>query len=221
MLMDLNSKGLAIDNPPARGKELDEFTRKYNILSPDELKTSLEVKSADLIPIISQTVQCVGCRRSVERLFYQLMLSGHHTLDPLVIKTNGILTIAEDKMKVPRFVCTLLRRHNSTLSALLDNQTKNKKNSRCTLHSLDSFRSRPFSETWREIWGSMKQRCREELSVIETKELLEILENYLRKHKFCQDCRTKVSAFCLVPIWWWNSLRVAFSSFRGTRCYPG
>lgn len=192
MLMDLNSKGLVIDYPLVRGRELDEFTRKYRILTFDELKASLEVNSADLIPILSQTVQCVGCRRSVERLLYQLMLSGHRTLDPIVIKNNGVISISEEKMKSPQFVCTLLHKHNTTLSNLLENQVKNKKSTRCTLHSLDSFRSKPFSETWREVWSSMKQKCREELAVIEAKELQEILENYLRKHKFCQDCRTKV-----------------------------
>lgn len=197
MLMDLNSKGLVFDHPSVKGKALDEFTRKYNLLSEDELKKSLEVSSTEFTSVLSQSVPCVGCRRSVERLFYQLMLSGHPTLDPVVITKKGVLTVNEDRMKNAQAVCTLLHKHNILLNSLLENQSRNKKSSRCNLHSLDSFRSRPFSEVWRDVWNSMKQQCKDEIAVVEAQELHTTLDSYLKKHKFCQDCRTKVSFFLL------------------------
>lgn len=190
MLMDLNSKGLAIDSSHIKGKELEEFTRKFNLLTADELRESLEIDSTTFLSVLNQCVQCVGCRRSVERLFYQLTLSGHPTLDPIVLKSSVILSIAEDKMKTPQSLGTLLYRHHEVLNNLVESKLRNK--TRCVLHSLDAFRSKPFSETWREVWSSMKQRCREELSVIKDTELHEVLENYLKKHKFCQGCRAKI-----------------------------
>ncbi|XP_075148369.1 gametogenetin-binding protein 2-like [Haematobia irritans] len=190
MLMDLNSKGLCIDSPHIRGKELEEFTRKFNLLTADELQTSLEISSKTFVSVLNQCVQCVGCRRRVERLFYQLTLSGHPTLDPLVLKNSCVLSIAEEKMKTPQALGTLLYRHHEILNNLLESKLRNK--TRCVLHSLDAFRSKPFSETWREVWSSMKHNCRDELAVIETKELHEVLENYLKKHKFCNGCRTKI-----------------------------
>ncbi|XP_062552982.1 gametogenetin-binding protein 2-like [Armigeres subalbatus] len=192
MLMDLNSKGLVFDQPLVRGQELDEFTRKYRVLTPAELRLSLNVPTIEFTSVLSQNVPCVGCRRSVERLFYQLMLSGHPTLDPIVITGKGVLTISEEKMKSPQAVCTLLHKHKLVLDELLDNQFRNRKSSRCNLHSLDSFRSRPFSETWRDVWNCMKQQCKDELAVIESSELHATLDAYLKKHKFCQECRTKV-----------------------------
>ncbi|XP_061401405.1 gametogenetin-binding protein 2-like [Musca vetustissima] len=190
MLMDLNSKGLCIDSPHIRGKELEEFTRKFNLLTTDELHTSLEISSKTFVSVLNQCVQCVGCRRLVERLFYQLSMSGHPTLDPLVLKNSCVLSIAEEKMKTPQALGTLLYRHHEILNNLLESKLRNK--TRCVLHSLDAFRSKPFSETWREVWSSMKHNCRDELAVIETKELHEVLENYLKKHKFCNGCRTKI-----------------------------
>ncbi|XP_058983996.1 gametogenetin-binding protein 2-like isoform X2 [Musca domestica] len=190
MLMDLNSKGLCIDSPHIRGKELEEFTRKFNLLTTDELHTSLEISSKTFVSVLNQCVQCVGCRRLVERLFYQLSMSGHPTLDPLVLKNSCVLSIAEEKMKTPQALGTLLYRHHEILNNLLESKLRNK--TRCVLHSLDAFRSKPFSETWREVWSSMKHNCREELAVVETKELREVLENYLKKHKFCNGCRTKI-----------------------------
>jgi len=192
MLMDLNSKGLVFDHPLVKGKELEEFTRKYSILSADELKQSLEVDRTDFMSVLSQSVPCVGCRRSVERLYYQLMLSGHPTLDPIVITEVGILTVLDDKIASPQAICTLLHKHNVLLNSLLENQHRNKKSSRCALHSRDSFRSRPFSDVWRDVWNCMKQKCRDEISHINADELHVTLEGYLKKHKFCQECRTKV-----------------------------
>lgn len=48
---------------------------------------------------------------SVERLFYDLMKSGHPALDPLVITPNGMLSIKDDVLKSPQQLCTLLHGH--------------------------------------------------------------------------------------------------------------
>ncbi|XP_055381138.1 gametogenetin-binding protein 2-like [Condylostylus longicornis] len=191
MLMDLNSKGLVIDCPMIKGKELDEFMRKYNILSYPELKNSLQVREKDILFVLRQNVQCVGCRRSVENLFLQLSESKYPTLDPLVI-SDGVLTLIEDKTKTPQLLGTVLYKHKEILDNVMENKIKNRNTTRCILHSRDALRSKLFSESWREIWTAMKQRCREELTVIETQELYDVLDEYLKKHKFCQECKTKV-----------------------------
>lgn len=78
--MDLSTKGLVFDHPVVQGRDLDEFVKKYRSLTADELKISLKVTINEFTSVLSQSVPCVGCRRSVERLFFQLMLSGHPTL---------------------------------------------------------------------------------------------------------------------------------------------
>ncbi|KAH8359698.1 hypothetical protein KR093_008396 [Drosophila rubida] len=190
MLMDLNSKGLVIDSPQIRGRELEEFSRKFNLLTETERKQSLEIDSSSFISVLNQCVQCVGCRRRVERLFYQLTESGHRTLDPLELRSSCTLGITEEKLKSPQALGTLLYRHHEVLNNLLDNKLRNK--TRCVLHSLDTFRAKPFSETWREVWSAMSRNCRTEVTIIETKELHEVLDKYLKKHKFCAGCRTKI-----------------------------
>ncbi|XP_034112787.2 gametogenetin-binding protein 2-like [Drosophila albomicans] len=190
MLMDLNSKGLVIDSPQIRGRELEEFSRKFNLLTETERKQSLEIDSSSFISVLNQCVQCVGCRRRVERLFYQLTESGHRTLDPLELRSSCTLGITEEKLKTPQALGTLLYRHHEVLNNLLDNKLRNK--TRCVLHSLDTFRAKPFSETWREVWSAMSRNCRTEVTIIETKELHEVLDKYLKKHKFCAGCRTKI-----------------------------
>uniref|UniRef100_A0A1B6EK34 Gametogenetin-binding protein 2 n=1 Tax=Cuerna arida TaxID=1464854 RepID=A0A1B6EK34_9HEMI len=192
MVMDLNSMGFLNDNPIVKGKELDEFTTKYKVLSPEEVKFAFQVNRKDLLSILSQTIPCVGCRRSVERLFYQLMKSGHPALDPLVILKEGYLTLQDDHLGWPHLLCTLLHGHSARLNDLVDSQLRSKKSRRCVLHSLDSQRTRVLSTAWRDVWSVMRPQCRDEVVLIDASALMATLENYLRKHRFCGECRTKV-----------------------------
>lgn len=69
---------------------------------------------------------------------------------------------------------------------------KSKKNKRCQLHSLDTHKPKPLGGNWIDIWEVMSQECRDEVVLIDSNYLLETLENYLRKHRFCTDCKNKV-----------------------------
>lgn len=193
MIMDLSSKGLVFDHPLITDeRELEDFgQKKFKLLSPNEIKSSLSVTTTEFQNVLSQVVPCVGCRRSVERLYSDIMNNGYSTLEPIKIK-NGMLTVCDKHIKSSQLMCTLLHTHDLQLNQLLENQPRNKKNSRCSLHSLDSFRTRPFSETWFDTWDSMKQNCKDKVAIVEAQELHLTLDNYLKKHKFCQECRTKV-----------------------------
>lgn len=61
--MDLNHLGYVNECPPVRGKQLDEFCRKLNMLTKEEIKASFEVTHKDMLAILGQVVPCVGCRR--------------------------------------------------------------------------------------------------------------------------------------------------------------
>lgn len=55
--------GLIFDNKPIKGKELEEFTRKVDLLTPAELSAALQVTKNDMVRVLNQAVPCVGCRR--------------------------------------------------------------------------------------------------------------------------------------------------------------
>lgn len=49
---------------------------------------------------------------SVERLFYDLSnLNSHPALDPIIITSDGMLTIKEEVLQSPQRLCTLLQGH--------------------------------------------------------------------------------------------------------------
>lgn len=192
LMMDLGDNVLTFDLNVVMGRELESFIDKYNILTRDELKTSLQVTRAQFQNVLSESVPCVGCRRSVDRLFDQLMDTVYPTMYPIVITSSGMVTISPDKIRSPAKVCSLLYRSDYLLNELVEMQPRNKKSSRCCLHSLDSFRSRSFAEVWPDIWDCMNDDCRAKIAVVEAEELHATLDSYLKKHKFCSDCRTKV-----------------------------
>lgn len=191
-MMDLGNRGLTFDLNVVKGRELETFIEKYKLLTRDELKASLQVTRVQFQNVLSVTVPCVGCRRSVDRLFDQLMDTIYPTMYPIVITSNGVVTISQDKIQSPAKVCALLFRTDDLLNELVEMQPRNKKSSRCCLHSLDSFRSRAFAEVWPDVWDCMSENCRREIAVVEADELHTTLDSYLKKHKFCTDCRTKV-----------------------------
>lgn len=78
------------------------------------------------------------------------------------------------------------------MNALVDGQLRSKKSRRCTLHSLETQRSRGTVGSWLDVWGAMESVCRDEALLVETSVLLQTLEAYLRKHRFCTECRSKV-----------------------------
>lgn len=209
MIMDLNTLGLICDNPQVKGREYDDFLRKYKILTTDELKSALRVDASDIFNVLNQSIPCVGCRRSVERLFYQLCKSGHPTLDPIILTPGEIMTIKEDKITNPQALATLLNGHSSGIECLILSQPRWKKSQRCTLHSLEAGSARGWGASttcgwgwaawswggraaWRTAWDAMKTSAREHVTLIHFKTLHDTIHNYLRKHRFCADCKTKV-----------------------------
>ncbi|VVC96931.1 gametogenetin-binding protein 2-like [Leptidea sinapis] len=209
MIMDLNIMGLICDNPQVKGREYEEFMRKYRILTTEELKSALRVDASDIFNVLNQSIPCVGCRRSVERLFYQLCKSGHPTLDPLILTPSEIMTIREDKIMHPQSLATLLNGHSTGLECLILSQPRWKKSQRCALHSLEAGSARGWAVSpgfawgwgscgwggraaWRAAWDAMRTSAREHVTLVHFTTLHDTLHNYLRKHRFCADCKTKV-----------------------------
>lgn len=170
----------------------ESFSRQYGKLSKDEVVAALMVPSKTLLTRLAQTVACVGCRRSVERLFNQLKESGHPALEPLVITSSGILTVLRKYAIQARSLGALFSDHGLALSVVLDNIPKLKKSGRCVLHSMEGIRCRPGGRSWRDVWEVMDTACRETVTLISSDHLLNTLDNYLRKHRFCQECKNKV-----------------------------
>lgn len=64
-------------------------------MKQQDLNIALMVTSREVYSELAQVVPCVGCRRSVERLFSHLVESGNPALEPLTVKPTAMLSVSK------------------------------------------------------------------------------------------------------------------------------
>ncbi|XP_056140558.1 gametogenetin-binding protein 2 isoform X1 [Lampris incognitus] len=192
MVMEFPDSVMNLDNSQINNYQWKQFAEFHSKLKQQDLNIAMMVTSREVFSALSQLVPCVGCRRSVERLFSQLVESGNPALEPLTVKPKSMLSVTKACLADVKKLYTLFYVHGSKLNDMIDAIPKSKKNKRCQLHSLDTHKPKPLGGSWMDVWELMSQECRDEVVLIDSAGLLETLETYLRKHRFCTDCKNKV-----------------------------
>ncbi|XP_041096765.1 gametogenetin-binding protein 2 isoform X1 [Polyodon spathula] len=228
MVMEFSDNMLNLEGHQINSAQMKQFVQFHSMLKQQDLNIAMMVTTREVFNALSQLVPCVGCRRSVERLFSQLVESGNPALEPLTVGSTGVLSVTRTCMADAKKLYTLFYVHGSKLNDMIDAIPKSKKNKRCQLHSLDTHKPKPLGEgnsekvidkkicgrgkkevrcsifyhfgpfqtpsrgCWMDVWELMSQECRDEVVLIDSTCLLETLETYLRKHRFCTDCKNKV-----------------------------
>ncbi|XP_068455827.1 gametogenetin-binding protein 2 [Clinocottus analis] len=192
MVMEFSDNVMDVDSQEINASHWKQFSGYHSKLKQQDLNIAMMVTSRDVYSALSQLVPCVGCRRSVEHLFSHLVESGNPALEPLTVKPTGLLSVTKACLADVKKLYTLFYVHGSKLNDMIDAIPKSKKNKRCQLHSLDTHKPKPLGGSWMDVWELMSQECRDEVVLIDSACLLETLETYLRKHRFCTDCKNKV-----------------------------
>ncbi|XP_026185042.1 gametogenetin-binding protein 2 [Mastacembelus armatus] len=192
MVMEFSDSVMDVDCHDINTYHWKQFSEYHSKMKQQDLNIALMVTSREVYGALSQLVPCVGCRRSVERLFSHLVESGNPALEPLTVKPTGMLSVTKTCLADVKKLYTLFYIHGSKLNDMIDAIPKSKKNKRCQLHSLDTHKPKPLGGSWMDVWELMSQECRDEVVVIDSACLLETLETYLCKHRFCTDCKNKV-----------------------------
>uniref|UniRef100_A0AAQ6AH65 Gametogenetin-binding protein 2 n=1 Tax=Amphiprion ocellaris TaxID=80972 RepID=A0AAQ6AH65_AMPOC len=159
MVMEFSDSVLDVDSHEISTSHWKQFSEYHSKLKQQDLNIALMVTSREVYSALSQLVPCVGCRRSVERLFSHLVESGNPALEPLTVKPTGMLSVTKACLADVKKLYTLFYVHGGS---------------------------------WMDVWELMSQECRDEVVLIDSAGLLETLETYLRKHRFCTDCKNKV-----------------------------
>ena len=89
----------------------DLCAQYHSKLKQQDLNAALMVTSREVLSTLGQLVPCVGCRRSVERLFSQLVESGNPALEPLTVKTTAMLSVTKPCLTDAKKLFTLFYVH--------------------------------------------------------------------------------------------------------------
>ena len=182
----------------------DDFVKKFESLGEEELKQACAVQGKNLFVSLPQFIHCVGCRRSVEHLFQQVQKLNHSVYESLSITQHGTLVISSNYIRNPRRLYHLFYYVRPKLYDLLDSLMNSKKNKRCIFHSLKMQKptdipsdNKPSLPKWcscsiMDVWDRMCRECHEEIATLDCKGVVETMDNYLKKHRFCNECKAKV-----------------------------
>ena len=100
--------------------DVKQFIKRYELLAFEALNCVLMVTQKQLFSLLSVSVPCVGCRRSVKRLYTQLWESVQPALEPLIIKTSGVLTLSDSFLLDPELIYALFYVHGSHFNDMVD-----------------------------------------------------------------------------------------------------
>ncbi|KAI0208700.1 Gametogenetin-binding protein 2 [Lamellibrachia satsuma] len=223
MVIQFSDTCVCCDKTSIKQKELDRFMQRFCALSNDEVAVALMVTNKEIFSLLFQMVPCVGCRRSVERLFQELVDSGRPALEPLVFTGGSVLSLKREYLFEPKAIFALFYVHGSKINTVMDSIPKSKKNKRCALHSLDSHKSKSMG-SWMDIWEVLSHECREEVVLVDSDDLIDTLDKYLKKHRFCTECKSKVlRAYSILMGDLDSSKEKGYcpSLYDGLRCCPG
>lgn len=94
-------------------KEYQTFEENIKILTQTELFNSLKCKLEEMLTVMSSTVSCVGCRRSVECVIQLVSDMNYPTLSPIKLhkhQNNSLFefTLDNDYLQSPKKLFMLL-----------------------------------------------------------------------------------------------------------------
>ena len=94
-------------------KGLQRFVQRFEKLSSSEKESALTVEGKEVFQNLAQMFPCVGCRRSVERMFNDVKDYEHNALHPLFVNASYKLTLSNDYKLDPKLIYSLFYVHGS------------------------------------------------------------------------------------------------------------
>ncbi|XP_077361057.1 gametogenetin-binding protein 2 [Festucalex cinctus] len=192
MVMEFSDCFMDIDKQVIASSHWKQFLESHSKLKQQDLTVALSVMFSDVCRTLSQLLPCLGCRRSVERLFSHLVEPGTVTLGPLTLYPTGMLSVGKAYLADLKKLYSLLYIQGPKLKDVIDGIPKSKKGNRCQLHSLETNKLRPLGSFWMDVWERMSKECRDEVVLVDSECLLEALEAHMQKLGVCIDCRINI-----------------------------
>jgi len=186
-------------------KHMEAFQRKLDAFGPDELKEACTVDEVNLLDNVKGLIPCVGCRRGVEEFLHQNQDFDHSLFESMKFFKNGTVSVSSQFISSSKRLFHLFYVIRPMLYRTLDGVVNGKKNKRCSFHSLKMMKPnehhpaeqkysipKAFGSSIIDIWDQMCQDCHVEITRLECNGIVDTMDYYLKKHRFCTECKSKV-----------------------------
>jgi hypothetical protein len=197
IIMQVHDVDLLTTSCSGCDKIYEEFMKNYSLLiikeQEEDIYPKIKFKTIDLLNSIQQQVTCIGCKTSVEKYFKQISTIDNinYSLNPFNINVkDGYIYLSKDYSN-PKSLYNIFYSSCSKLDKILVAKTKT--NRRCFLHSLDSTNKKIKNiNDWINVWELMDDECRNSILNVNKDDLIITINNYLKKHRFCPECKENV-----------------------------
>ena len=108
-----STSSLSSSSSSSSSKGFQRFAQRFLRLSAAEMESALTVEGKEVFRNLAQMFPCVGCRRSVERMFNEMKDYKHNALHPLFINESCKLTVAKERKFNPNLIYSLFYVHGS------------------------------------------------------------------------------------------------------------
>ena len=197
IIMQVHDVDLLTTSCSGCDKIYEEFMKNYSLLiikeQEKDINPKIKFKTIDLLNSIQQQVTCIGCKTSVEKYFKQISTTENinYSLNPFNINLKDGYIYLSKYYSNPKSLYNLFYSSCSKLDKILVAKTKT--NRRCFLHSLDStYKKIKNINDWINVWELMDDECRNSILNVNKDDLIITINNYLKKHRFCPECKENV-----------------------------
>nr|CAB3248940.1 gametogenetin-binding protein 2-like [Phallusia mammillata] len=201
---DLVSKKSAGPKFSTKSCSFETFRKKFEALNDEEITQACSIQDKYLFACLAQFVPCVGCRRGVEQLFQQVQNLNNSVFDCIKINSSGTIVIDPMYANNPQKLFYLFNDVKKQLYEVVTSFQSNKRNKRCIFHSLKLQKPNDLptgnkqnlpkwcTSSILDVWDGMCNECQKAVSCLDLKGIMDTMEHYLKKHRFCCECKSNV-----------------------------
>ena len=199
-----NKRNFGDDEEVRLARHLSELYKE----DKNALQASLQVP-ARILNNFKNSISCLTCRKKMDVVRNLIMESNCNALCPLVIVKDEA---EEAIVTLDREHFSMIEHRSGVLANVLTKQVKvleevyqnrhyiNRKSGRCSYHTISGTKQHQSGvggqnvEVFAEALGCMSDRCVEALCTVSVAAFNDELNEYLRKHSFCVECKSMVTS---------------------------
>jgi len=183
-------------------KSFESFNKAFSANSKAQWKQKLTIHESNFNFTLQQNISCVSCRRSVESILGKAKIMDVFSAFDV---SNGGISISQEYLNSSKKLHKLLYVTYPKLKEIKASIMSTKKNKRCKFHSMKMMKpndlqlndnkytvAKNLGQSVIDVWDQCSKDCQKEITMLDCEYVNQTMDFYLKKHRFCSECKAKV-----------------------------